>query len=308
MIGIGNNSNTNTTKTSDDDRVAYIIAVSIYMVFTIWLFVSFVLHMVTKKMWKKTKNISLLIILATVGPLLSFFILSLEVLLVEPFGLALEDDFYFYVCKAVIILQMVETFRCHLFLWLRQNFLYESSVFSSYNSTKVKVISLMSLTTIALMFVTTGVLTFVERNCCTKATTCEVDDLVLSRRILVDLWNVIAHVSLFLLFYLPTSQKHTSTKSRVEEGGKEEAVKRDVRQRWSRLIRWCFCRALICITSALVVFGMNFYRAADMLKYIVVYSGYLLVNEWSTVLAYDDCLLLVFRPFTMLADCFKKFC
>ena len=79
--------------------------------------------------------------------------------------------------------------------------------------------------------------------------------------------------------------------------------------RWSRLIRWCFCRALICIGSACIVSGMNFYRQEDMLKYIVTYSGYLLINQWSTVLAYDDCLILVFRPFKAVCEGFKKlFC
>ena len=54
------------------------------------------------------------------------------------------------------------------------------------------------------------------------------DALVLGRRLLVDVWNVTAHVSLFLLFYLPTSQKHQKrkmTRKDAEEANKEQVRK-----------------------------------------------------------------------------------
>ena len=168
MNEFGNNSTVPPKIPSTDTKLTYLVVVSALFFFTFWLFISFLMHVIAKKMWKKARNISSLIILATVGPLISIFILTLEVFLLEPGSLELNDTTYFYICKSIIILQMVETFRCHLFLWLRQNFLYESSVFSSYNSAKVKTISLLSLTMIALMFVGAGVLTFVERNCCSR--------------------------------------------------------------------------------------------------------------------------------------------
>ena len=284
----------------------------IFILTSLWLLTGFIVYGIAKRSWSKSKQSSLMINLACVGPVLMVGVLtafSIFHWIGRRHNSSLDHDWLAHNCEVTFTVmsyfQIVLTYESHVFLWTRQRILYSQSMFLRLAAQPVvKVTSWLSIGLVSVMFVFAlgayhfqhNFFDYSDELGCVDTGGSLTSWVITARFPVVATFNVMSHVSLFTLFYYPVREQHRLIIDGVTGGAPTTTVdRRRARRertaaRWCKLSRWCLTRFACCLVADVLILIVSYTMTKPRLMMIrnLIYNFYLMANELTSVFAYEN--------------------